>query len=120
MDTRPLGTSPLSRCDEHAELPYPWTSTGLVLEQLGTGLHHPVGAHLCLVGRADDVDVHLADAQVSSRHVLLSCDGDHWFVQDLHSSTGTRLNGVRLHDRAPLAVGDVLTLGSTILRLEAA
>ena len=116
-----MDTSPLSRADEHpAALPYPWTATGLVLEQLGTGLLHPVGAHLCLVGRAADADVHLADAQVSSRHVLLSCDGDHWFVQDLHSTAGTRLNGFRLRDRAPLAVGDVLTIGSTILRLEAA
>lgn len=67
-----------------------------------------------VVGRLAACDVCLADANVSRRHAEFFRIDDDWFVQDLGSTNGTRLNGqpvtrARLHD------GDVVEAGITRL-----
>jgi hypothetical protein len=67
-----------------------------------------------IVGRLQECDICLADANVSRHHAeLFHMDGD-WFVMDLDSTNGTMLNGepvtrARLHD------GDVVEIGVTRL-----
>jgi hypothetical protein len=71
------------------------------------------------IGRAVDNDVVLSDASVSRRHVRVDVRADGCFVCDLGSSTGAEKMGFRLgRDPEPLASGDELRLGDTILRFE--
>lgn len=49
------------------------------------------------------------DAAVSGRHAEILWDGNAWVVNDLHSTNGTYLNGVRV-TRAALKTGDTLQL----------
>jgi hypothetical protein len=67
-----------------------------------------------IVGRLQDCDICLSDANVSRRHAeFFVMDGD-WFVQDLDSTNGTMLNGEPV-TRTRLSDGDVIEIGVTRL-----
>jgi adenylate cyclase len=61
----------------------------------------------CLVGRSSNCQVVLADAHISRRHTLVQQqnDDEFWLV-DLGSSNGTKLNGRRLSQPCRLKVDD--------------
>ena len=63
-----------------------------------------------VLGSAAGVDLRLRDPYVSSRHAHLSSDGPRFAVEDLGSTNGTWIDGVRVH-RAYLAPGMRLQLG---------
>lgn len=70
-----------------------------------------------VVGRGNDCDLALSDADVSREHVALVCDADGIRVEDLGSKNGMTVNGRatrhrRLHDR------DEIGIGSTVLLFE--
>jgi len=59
----------------------------------------------------------VGDEEVSARHARLFVQDRRLLVEDLGSTNGTWLNGVRLLAPTPLRVGDVLRLGQTELGL---
>lgn len=61
------------------------------------------------IGRVESNDIVLKFPNVSSRHCNLSLDAGYWFVTDLDSSNGTKVNGVRIL-RKRLDPGDELTV----------
>jgi hypothetical protein len=65
-----------------------------------------------VIGRSDDVDLHLDDISVSRRHALIAHVGGGWVLTDLGSRNGTWLNGWRLPGPAPVSPGDLVDLGS--------
>lgn len=75
----------------------------------------PTGA---IVGRSRDCDVVLDDAGVSRRHAELRSEGATWTVQDLGSTNGVRVNGLKVHGAHELHSGDRLELGSTEMLFE--
>ncbi len=77
----------------------------------------PVGAE-CEIGRSPDNAVVLSDPRVSRRHARIVFVQGRFFVVDMGSTTGTRVNGEHVHDQRALAHGDVLDLGGRILRFE--
>jgi len=59
-----------------------------------------------------------ADSKVSRNHARLLLSGNgRWSVEDLGSTNGTYVNGVRV-TRQELIRGDTLLVGTTALRLE--
>jgi DNA-binding NtrC family response regulator len=69
-----------------------------------------------LLGRGERVfDEPFDDPALSVRHAEVHVQGAEAVVRDLGSRTGTRLNGIALHDAHPLVEGDVLRLGDTML-----
>lgn len=64
-------------------------------------------------GRADDCDVVLEDGNVSERHCRLTRDGDRCLLEDLQSSNGTFVNGLRI------VVPTVVTTSDNILLADA-
>lgn len=73
-----------------------------------------------IVGRDDECDVVIADDSVSRRHARLSLTGEEMWVEDLGSTNGTRVQGVRVKkgQRVPLVLGAVFDLGSTSVVLQ--
>jgi hypothetical protein len=72
------------------------------------------------VGRTGQNDVALeGDEFASSRHVRFEPRGDGVWVQDLGSTNGTYVNGIRIGGARRLAPGDVVRVGETDLRFEA-
>ena len=69
-----------------------------------------------LIGRGTDVSVRIASADISRRHAAIRCNkGGQFYVEDLGSRNGTRVNGVPVKEQA-LQPGDKIMVGaSTIL-----
>lgn len=67
----------------------------------------------CLIGRAPDNDVVLADdAEASRRHAMIFRHGDDWWLSDMGSRNGVRVNGMRLAHARRLRDGDELRIGA--------
>jgi hypothetical protein len=71
------------------------------------------------VGRSPSCDCVLPEDCVSRRHAELRRDGECWFLRDLGSSNGTRINGVRVIEEMEVRPGDRLSLGGAAYRLRA-
>lgn len=72
-----------------------------------------------VVGRAPECQIRLDDPHVSRRHAALVRQGGSLWVEDLASSGGTYVNGLRVTGRHPLVAGDVLRFGSVEARYDA-
>jgi FHA domain len=73
-----------------------------------------------LLGRGSDNDVNLGrDEYASSKHARVEPRRDGVWVEDVGSTNGTYLNGIRLTNAKRLAPGDVVRIGETELRYEA-
>lgn len=68
-------------------------------------------------GRAGNVTVSLSDPYVSDRHAHVFHDGQNWVVEDLGSTNGTFLNRVKVTSPTPIAAGDQLGIGKTIVEV---
>ena len=72
------------------------------------------------IGRAVSNTVILDDDYASSEHALLMLRGQQWWLEDLNSRNGTLLNDVPLHEATVVSPGDIITIGSTHLKIEPA
>ena len=72
-----------------------------------------------LLGQSAVCTVRLTDRTVSRRHAALRREAGAWRLEDLDSTNGTRVNGVRIKE-AFLSGGELVTLGGTSLRLSRA
>ncbi|MBW2457245.1 MAG: GGDEF domain-containing protein [Deltaproteobacteria bacterium] len=77
---------------------------------------------LNIIGREEEADVQVLDAEISRRHAAVRYDAatDTYLVADLKSRNGTRLNTEPILQERPLAIGDKIGLGSTLLRVSRA
>ena len=85
--------------------------------ELSPGQSFPLGVVTGL-GRAPSNTVIVEDSFASSEHALLSLRNGRWWLEDLGSRNGTRLNGERLTAPAIVATGDEVGVGSVRLRIE--
>jgi pSer/pThr/pTyr-binding forkhead associated (FHA) protein len=65
-----------------------------------------------VLGRDALSDVALSDGAVSARHARLSFHDGQWWIEDLKSTNGTRLNRERLRVPTVMTSGDEITCGT--------
>jgi serine phosphatase RsbU (regulator of sigma subunit) len=63
-----------------------------------------------MIGRHPECQIVLRDSTVSRRHARIRKDGDRYFVDDMDSQHGTRVNGEPVRTAAPLRNGDEILL----------
>jgi pSer/pThr/pTyr-binding forkhead associated (FHA) protein len=68
------------------------------------------------VGRDPGCDIPLADSTVSARHAHLTYHHNQWWLEDLASMNGTRLNGLPVETPTVITSGDEIQCGG--VRLE--
>jgi len=86
---------------------------------LDEGDEYPVDSAPLTVGRAGQNDVAIdGDEFASARHVRFEPRHDGVWVQDLGSTNGTYVNGIRIDGARRLVPGDVVRVGETELRFE--
>ena len=75
--------------------------------------------HALRVGRGVDNDLSVeGDEYASSHHARFEPRRDGVYVEDVGSTNGTFVNGIRLTRERRLAAGDVVRIGETDLRFE--
>jgi hypothetical protein len=102
-------------CDIAAEIHEGALLGSLVLPD---GRRVPLGERTVVLGRMADCDVVIADPRGSRRHAEIRPAGNGFVVADLNSMNGTLVNGTAIREH-PLADGDEIRLGNTVLRFEA-
>jgi hypothetical protein len=70
-----------------------------------------------VVGRAPGADIVIAATYVSGRHAKFSRVGQDLVIEDLGSTNGTTLNGVRVFGAEQLENGDVVGIGEVTMRV---
>ena len=70
--------------------------------------------HELSVGRTEGNDLILNHPSVSRKHAKFELRGDHWWVLDLKSTNGVKVNG-NLVTEAQVAAGDKLSIGSVLI-----
>ncbi len=69
------------------------------LVPVGGGDSIPLLRDSLTVGRRDDCDITLKFSNISGHHCELFCKDGFWYVRDLDSSNGTRVNGARVQEK---------------------
>ena len=90
--------------------PVPGGGSIRVLRGFYEGLEMPVDRDWMVIGRGRGADLVIAEPTMSRAHAAIGYDGAHFFVQDLGSTNGTRVNGNR-EQKAVLNNGDEVQLG---------
>jgi pSer/pThr/pTyr-binding forkhead associated (FHA) protein len=90
----------------------------VVTEGTDRGREFPLAARHVRVGRGADNGVVLSDLSVSRHHIAVHFDGARYAVEDLGSGNGTVVNGVHIDGKVILRNGDLVELGTTILRFQ--
>ena len=70
-----------------------------------------------VIGRHPSCTVRLEDAFVSTEHAQLTWEQGRWWITDLKSTNGTRVNGKPVSAPTGLRYGDVIELGDVRLVL---
>jgi len=65
----------------------------------GGGDNIPLYKVELIVGRREDCDIVLRFSNVSARHCRLVLSDGYWYVQDMQSTNGVKVNGLRVEDR---------------------
>ncbi|OHB70929.1 MAG: adenylate cyclase [Planctomycetes bacterium RBG_13_63_9] len=76
---------------------------------LGGGDPIPLLKKVLLVGRRESCDIVLRFSNVSAHHCQLSINGGYWYVRDMRSRNGVKVNGIRVSEKR-LDPGDVLSV----------
>jgi hypothetical protein len=101
----------------HVALRHAWLT---VLEGFRPGRQLILGQTATMLGRGDHLPLPLlgvAGRDIEAEHARITRTPDGRFaIEDNHSRIGTLLNGKPIHDAAALADGDLIRLGSNILR----
>lgn len=79
------------------------------LQPLGGGDPIPLLKPTLTVGRRESADIVLRFPNVSGNHCELSLVEGYWYVKDLGSSNGTKVNGTRVSEQR-LEPGDTLSV----------
>jgi len=76
------------------------------LVPVGGGDPIPLLKRQLVVGRRESCDIVLAFANVSGQHCKLMLDNGYWYLEDLGSRNGCKVNGVKVQQKKRLDPGD--------------
>lgn len=69
------------------------------------------------IGRKDENSIVLQDLHVSGNHAKLIVKNDVLFIEDLNSTNGTFVNEEKINGRVKLFSKDIVTIGTTKLKV---
>jgi pSer/pThr/pTyr-binding forkhead associated (FHA) protein len=73
-------------------------------------------SHPLVIGRHSSSNFVIDDPTVSRRHAAIHREGQAWILEDLGSTNGTRVNGVRARSKVAIRPGDKLGFGAAVIR----
>lgn len=114
-DPAPAPTEPISRADPHAT---GQTPTRLVITAgPREGMEIDLPPEQLTIGRSSESGLVIRDDYTSTHHARLMLWDEHWVIQDLDSTNGTFLDGVRVTLPTAVPPGTPVTIGATTFEL---
>ncbi len=89
----------------------------IIEDDEGTTTIVPLGADAITIGRQQGNTIQLTEKNVSRRHARLVPEQEAWFIEDLGSYNGVKVNGSAVEARLQLKEGDVVQIGDYHLAL---
>ncbi len=88
----------------------------MLLTNTHTGERYELIENEYYIGRSEYCDIVIREPTLSRKHARLFRSGNEWFVEDLGSTNGITLNGIRLAEgqRCCVRAGDRLVLGTVV------
>jgi hypothetical protein len=86
-----------------------------ILQNIDDGTSHSISSDRVNLGRASTNDIVIDDKAVSREHAVIFRDESGQFVIENSGANGTSVNHLQI-ERAPLASGDLITIGDSTLR----
>ncbi|HEY7313532.1 MAG TPA: FHA domain-containing protein [Gemmataceae bacterium] len=80
------------------------------LQPLGGGDPIPLIRELLTLGRRDSCDIPLRYPNISGLHAQLSFRNGYWYIRDMNSTNGVKVNGTRVQEKL-LHPRDEITIG---------
>ncbi|MBN4061173.1 FHA domain-containing protein, partial [bacterium AH-315-I18] len=68
------------------------------------------------IGRDLSNDMPLPLSRISFAHACISYKGEHWYLRDLGSSNGTKVNSVRIKGKVQIKDGDRIRMGNVRMK----
>jgi hypothetical protein len=93
-------------------------ATLIVREGTQVGTTFPLVGEALVLGREEEVDIPIHDPEVSRRHASITWQSGGYVLEDLGSTNGTYLNGVKLIGPQPLKARDRIGMGQTVLEFQ--
>ncbi|MCA8925866.1 MAG: FHA domain-containing protein, partial [Planctomycetes bacterium] len=90
----------------------------LILEENGQSRAYRLSADSVTIGRTADNAVRVSDALSSRQHCQVERRGGSYWVQDLKSRNGTKLNGKALTEPTELSPGDRIQVGDSTVHFQ--
>jgi adenylate cyclase len=84
---------------------------------VGGGDTIPLLKPTLVVGRRESCDIVLRFTNVSSNHCQFSLQNGYWYVRDLNSTNGVKVNDVRISAEKRVAPGDNVTIAKHAYRM---
>ncbi len=76
-----------------------------------------IEGHTIFVGRTAENDFQINDYSVSRKHLKIARNANKYAIEDLGSSNGTFVSGVRVHENAILP-GETIAIGPALLSID--
>jgi sigma-B regulation protein RsbU (phosphoserine phosphatase) len=94
-------------------------ATLITLQGPEVGRKYPLAADCTVLGRQYDSHICLTGKAISRQHAQILCRDSTFFIEDLDSSNGTFLNGLKLSAHVPMAFSerDALQIGPYVFGL---
>ncbi len=89
----------------------------IIEDDEGTTTVVPLGADAITIGRQQGNTIQLTEKNVSRRHARLFPEQEGWFIEDLGSYNGVKVNGSAVEGRLEFKEGDVVQIGDYNLAL---
>jgi hypothetical protein len=118
VDLRADDTMKPGRFEVDAQLRQAENGIGVGTLILPSGERVDIGSQPLVVGRMPECDITLSDQNVSRRHAEVKATSRGFVVTDLGSTNGTMVNGVRINGEHLISNGDIVSFGSTYVRVE--
>ncbi|MGO4690496.1 FHA domain-containing protein FhaB/FipA [Glaciibacter sp. 2TAF33] len=81
------------------------------------GTEFPLTAESVTIGRSSDSSLVIRDDYTSTHHARLMLWNDEWMIQDLDSTNGTFLDGIRVAVPTPVPLDVTVKIGATSFEL---